>query len=359
MSINVKDAAGSTVAIEVPNANGQAAMANSAPVVIASDQSAVPVSVASLPLPTGAATQASLASVDSKLASLGQKAMVGSVPVALASDQPAIPVSGPATDVELRATPLPVSGPVTDAQIRATPVPVSGTVTATGPVTDTELRATPVPVSGPLTDTQIRATALPVSGPVTDTELRATPVPVSGTVTATGPVTDTELRATPVPVESPGFVSAVDTTRPADTTAYAALDVLGQDPAANLVFTGVGSVAGGHVIIMDVSFRQDVGAIPSGQDGFRLHLFDAAPTAIIDNATFNLIAADRTKYLGSIDLSSSLDLGDTIWSRSNNINFKCKLASASTTIYGVLQTIAAFTPSASTVRNVRISGIQC
>lgn len=40
------------------NPNGQATMANSAPVAIASDQSAVPVSAASLPLPTGAATSA-------------------------------------------------------------------------------------------------------------------------------------------------------------------------------------------------------------------------------------------------------------------------------------------------------------
>lgn len=41
-----------------PNVNGQATMANSAPVVIASNQSAVPTSSASLPLPTGAATAA-------------------------------------------------------------------------------------------------------------------------------------------------------------------------------------------------------------------------------------------------------------------------------------------------------------
>jgi len=38
------------------NPNGQAAMANSAPVVVASDQSAVPISAASLPLPSTAAT---------------------------------------------------------------------------------------------------------------------------------------------------------------------------------------------------------------------------------------------------------------------------------------------------------------
>lgn len=40
------------------NSNGQATMANSEPVVIASDQTAVPVSAASLPLPAGAATAA-------------------------------------------------------------------------------------------------------------------------------------------------------------------------------------------------------------------------------------------------------------------------------------------------------------
>lgn len=42
-TINVKDAAGSTVALEKPLAAGQAAMAASRPVVIASDQASIPV----------------------------------------------------------------------------------------------------------------------------------------------------------------------------------------------------------------------------------------------------------------------------------------------------------------------------
>lgn len=45
------------------NPNGQAAMAASSPVVVASDQTAIPVSAASLPLPTGAATEATLATI--------------------------------------------------------------------------------------------------------------------------------------------------------------------------------------------------------------------------------------------------------------------------------------------------------
>jgi len=62
--------------------------------------SAVPVSAASLPLPTGAATaarqdtgNASVASIDTKTPALGQAAMAASVPVAIASNQSAVPVS--------------------------------------------------------------------------------------------------------------------------------------------------------------------------------------------------------------------------------------------------------------------------
>lgn len=74
------------------------------------DGSAVtqPISAASLPLPTGAATEATLLSIDGKLNSLGQKASAGSVPVVIASDQSPIDVSVtnfPATQ--------PISGTVT------------------------------------------------------------------------------------------------------------------------------------------------------------------------------------------------------------------------------------------------------
>lgn len=76
------------------NSLGQKASAGSVPVVLASDQSTIAISAASLPLPTGAATaanqvtgNASLSSIDGKLNSLGQKTMAASVPVVLASDQ--------------------------------------------------------------------------------------------------------------------------------------------------------------------------------------------------------------------------------------------------------------------------------
>lgn len=72
---------------------GQKTMAGSAPVVIASDQSTLPVSAASLPLPTGAATEVTLSALNGKFNSLGQKTMANSAPVVISSDQSAIPAS--------------------------------------------------------------------------------------------------------------------------------------------------------------------------------------------------------------------------------------------------------------------------
>jgi hypothetical protein len=69
------------------------------------DGSAVtqPISAASLPLPTGAATEATLSAISAKLPStLGQKTMANSFAVVLASDQSAIPVTfSPTSTVEV------------------------------------------------------------------------------------------------------------------------------------------------------------------------------------------------------------------------------------------------------------------
>lgn len=143
-------------------------------------------------------------------------------------------------------------------------------------------------------------------------------------------------------------------TRPANTTAYAAGDVVGESPAANLSFTSVQD-AGNGFVVLGARIRIDVNAIPSGMTGFRLHLYDAAPTAIADNAAYNLPAADRGKYLGYITLSTIRDLGDTVFVEEDNLNFTGKLASGSADLYGILETVGAFTPSSATVYTVTLN----
>ena len=91
------------------------------------DGSAVtqPISAISLPLPSGAATSAkqdteisSLSSIDGKLNSLGQKAMAASVPVVIASDQSSIPVT-PSIPTSANVTKSSVTATTTSAQLFA------------------------------------------------------------------------------------------------------------------------------------------------------------------------------------------------------------------------------------------------
>lgn len=115
------------------NPNGQATMANSAPVVIASDQSTVPVSASSLPLPTGAAT---------------------------AAKQPALGTAGTAsTDVITvqgitGATPQPVSGASTGSAVPSTAFYMGGNLA--GNLTGTTIIA---PADGQATQNGLYATS--------------------------------------------------------------------------------------------------------------------------------------------------------------------------------------------------------
>lgn len=156
----------------------------------------------------------------------------------------------------------------------------------------------------------------------------------------------------PFPIYSGNSQVSSTSARPDNPDIYAIGDVCGTSPATNLTFSNVSNIAGSGFFITGVNLEIDVAAIPAGMGAFRLHLYNAAPTAIADNTAFNLIAADRDKYLGYIDIVAAIDLGDTLWSQNDNLNFKGKLAAASTTLYGVLETRTAYTPTANAVKKV-------
>lgn len=116
--------AGDTTSLDTKTpALGAALIAASTPVNIASDQT-VPISAASLPLPSGAATEATLStvagdttSIDGKTPALGSAVTAASVPVNIASDQ-TVPISA-------ASLPLP-SGAATEATLGS----VDSTLTA-------------------------------------------------------------------------------------------------------------------------------------------------------------------------------------------------------------------------------------
>ena len=160
-------------------------------------------------------------------------------------------------------------------------------------------------------------------------------------------------------VSSIGIGMTGTITRPADTPTYTALDVIGTAATSTMSFIADLAVpAGCHYVIMGASLRVDLNAVPPTMGGFNLHLFSAAPTAIADDGAFNLIAADRDKYLGSIAFDTPADLGDTLYTAKESIAMKRKFATDSVTIYGVLQTVGALVGAASTVFTVKLHIVQ-
>lgn len=92
-TIDVKDAAGSTVAVEKPLTPGRSAAATSRPVALSTEDKAV------LDL---VATSANQTTISGKLpATLGQKAMAASMAVVVASDQSTLPVTPAAGELHL------------------------------------------------------------------------------------------------------------------------------------------------------------------------------------------------------------------------------------------------------------------
>lgn len=153
-----------------------------------------------------------------------------------------------------------------------------------------------------------------------------------------------------------GYTSVVTATRPANTTPYDALDVVGATEAA-LTFENIGP-AGGHIFITDVDLRIDINAVTSGMAAWRLHLYSATPgSGLDDNVAFNLASGDRATYLGYIDLPVPVDMGDTIFSQpAPQVPKKIKMG-ATTSLFGYLQTIGAYTPTSEAVLSLRLNAV--
>jgi hypothetical protein len=169
----------------------------------------------------------------------------------------------------------------------------------------------------------------------------------------------TEIAAGTSPITaqlsgSKGKVSA-SFARPDNTTAYGAGDVVGTDPATNLTFLDMG-VAGEELIILGarVLVKKETAALslPPGCSKFKLHLYSAAPTALVDNVAFALPYVDGDKYVGCITFSTPIDKGDVLFSQDDGINMPVNLASPN--LYGILETVGAYTPTAKVVKVIEL-----
>jgi hypothetical protein len=153
-------------------------------------------------------------------------------------------------------------------------------------------------------------------------------------------------------VESAGHSATVTITRPSDTDAYTAGDAVGDTGGSAILTFANMARAAGEVIITSIELEIDVDAVPSGMTGFNVRLYNASPTAIADNAAWDLPSGDRGKYLGKVSLTTPTDEGSTLFSDNDGINKQITLTS--TSLYVVLQTVGGYTPSSAAVKRLTI-----
>jgi len=153
------------------------------------------------------------------------------------------------------------------------------------------------------------------------------------------------------------FSAAVTLTRTADTNAYAANDVLGAatGSTAALTFSSMGT-SGKRIMITSCALEIDATAVISGQTSYRLYLYNVTPpSALGDNAAWDLPSGDRASFLGYVDLGTPVDLGSTLYVEANNINKQIVLSSAN--LFAYLVTNGAYTPASATVHVITLHAI--
>jgi hypothetical protein len=144
--------------------------------------------------------------------------------------------------------------------------------------------------------------------------------------------------------------------RPANTTPYAAGDVIGSATTANHQALNVG-LTGSLIQVQSASLIVNNTSVPSGMTSFRLHLWDTAPAAIADNAAFAAAAADRAKYAGFVDLPSIAALGGGfLFTSADYVGRPIRLDT--TSIWFNLVTNGAFTPASGTEYRVRFHCVE-
>jgi hypothetical protein len=135
--------------------------------------------------------------------------------------------------------------------------------------------------------------------------------------------------------------------RPNDSNPYIALDAIADSTSAPtvLTFANAARVSGGSGYITAARIVTDQKANVAQ---FRLHLFNATPTAINDNSPYLFLYADRAKYLGYIDLGplATEDSTNSTGANAQDNTVRVPYVAAATSLFGLLETKSAFTPTA-------------
>jgi hypothetical protein len=139
-------------------------------------------------------------------------------------------------------------------------------------------------------------------------------------------------------------------TRPANTTAYAARDVVNGDGLTTpLTLSDVVDIGGGSGRIVDVILECDEPTVTNGT--FNVHFFNASHTIAADNAAFASLHANADEYQGYCPVTLVAAAEGAVGRNQGKItsaeptlpiSFVC--ASDNDSLYAVIEATAAYTP---------------
>ncbi len=154
-----------------------------------------------------------------------------------------------------------------------------------------------------------------------------------------------------------GYSTSATITRTADTNIYAANDVIGAatGSTAAIKFSSLAPNSG-EILITSVEFEIDDAALISGETSYNLYLYALTPpSALGDNAAFNIPSGDRASFLGKLSLGTPADEGSTLYIRVDCVN--AQFAAGNRDVFGYLVTVGTYTPTASRVYKITLHAV--
>lgn len=140
-----------------------------------------------------------------------------------------------------------------------------------------------------------------------------------------------------------------------DTNAYGANDVVGTATGSTAALTFTLAPGEAVVRVMSTTLEIDASAVIASETSYTLHLYrETPPSALGDNAAFDIPSGDRATYIGSLALGTPVDVGSSLFIQTDNINKNIYLPNG--VVYGYLVTAGGYTPTASRVFRIRITG---
>lgn len=148
--------------------------------------------------------------------------------------------------------------------------------------------------------------------------------------------------------------STATVTRPADTTAYTAGDVVSDTPGTRFTFTGLPKYVGEGALLQTAVVIDSV--LAATPPDLELWLFDADIAAIADNAAFAPTDAELLNLVAIVPLATASFKKGTVNQAcvSQNIGASFK----ADTLYGVLVVRNAYTPASGEVFKVVLSVVR-